>query len=75
MTLPILIGGHSSAGCFDCNVTVTVTDLAGASNSCSTEVFIEDTIAPVIICPADVTIECDQSTDPANTGTATATDI
>lgn len=70
-----ILSVDSSAGCFDCNVTLTVTDLAGASDSCSTEVIIDDTIAPVITCPADVTIECDQSTDPANTGTATATDI
>jgi len=45
------------------------------SNTCSAEATIEDTIAPSISCPADVTVECDQPTDPSNTGMATAIDV
>lgn len=64
----------SSIGCFDCTVSLTVTDFAEASDSSLTQVTIDDTKAPVITCPADVTIECDESTDPSNTDTATASD-
>lgn len=64
----------SSPGCFLCNVSLTVTDLAGASDSCSNTVTIYDNEPPVLSCPPDITIECDESSDPANTGAATATD-
>ncbi len=34
-----------------------------------------ETTLPMLTCPADVTVECDGSTDPANTGTPIATDL
>ncbi|MBP7849977.1 MAG: T9SS type A sorting domain-containing protein [Lentimicrobiaceae bacterium] len=43
----------------------------GLSGNPSIEV---DVLDPVIVCPADTTIDCHTSTDPAATGSATATD-
>lgn len=56
------------------SVTLTVIDDEEAPAACNATVNIVDTTPPLITCPADTTIECDQPTDPSNTGTATATD-
>jgi len=45
----------------------------GVDDDCD-GVIDEDVDAPVITCPADVTLECPASTDPTNAGMATATD-
>ena len=37
-------------------------------------IMIVDTTPPMIVCPADVTVECSDDTTPGNTGEATATD-
>jgi hypothetical protein len=59
----------STAGIY----SVIVTDINGCSSTCSVTVAVDST-PPVITCPADLTLECDDSTLPAATGTATATD-
>ena len=51
--------------------TWTATDACGNSSDCVQTITIVDTTAPVIICPADVSHECDA---PVDYGMATATD-
>ncbi|NOT36256.1 MAG: T9SS type A sorting domain-containing protein, partial [Saprospiraceae bacterium] len=54
--------------------TWTAVDSCNNSNSCVQMITVQDTTRPAIVCPVNVTINCEASTLPANTGTATATD-
>src|SRR4029434_8038977 len=54
--------------------TWRATDDCGNSSSCNQIISIDDSQAPLITCPPNITIECTASTLPANTGSATATD-
>jgi hypothetical protein len=54
--------------------TWRATDACGNSSTCVQTINVVDTQAPVITCPANTTVQCGQSTLPAATGTATATD-
>ena len=54
--------------------TWIATDACGNTTTCNQLIHITDTQDPAITCPADVTIECSESTLPANTGMASSTD-
>ncbi len=54
--------------------TWTATDVCGNSTPCDQTITVEDTTAPAITCPADVTVECSGDNTSAAMGTATAAD-
>lgn len=54
--------------------TWTASDACLNTSTCVQTITVTDSIGPSISCPGDVTIECDESALPANTGVATAND-
>jgi hypothetical protein len=65
--------------CDDVNDTITVIlrvwDVNGNFNDCMTSVFIEDKLAPIMICPPDLTMSCRADYENLNlTGGVVATD-
>src|SRR6266568_481160 len=61
-----------------CPGTVTrvyrVTDDCGNFGQATQTITVDDTIPPVLTCPANVVVECGVSLDPASMGSVTATD-
>lgn len=55
-------------------VTATAIDEEGNTVSCNFTIQVVDNQAPVINCPANKTISCEESLNPSNTGSANATD-
>ncbi len=55
-------------------IMLICTDECGAADTAVTLVTVNLNTPPVITCPPDITIDCSASTEPANTGYATATD-
>ena len=57
-------------------VVLRVTDAAGNTNECISNVKVQDKLAPLITCPADITLECyeDYTILSKTNGSATATD-
>ena len=68
-----LIGGATFPVGITTN-TFVVTDAAMNSNTCSFTVTVTDNENPVVACPADVTVNCQDDNSSASTGTASATD-
>ena len=68
----------TAAGDCDNEYTITRTwtaeDACGNTSDCDQIIEVVDTQDPDLACAADVTIECDDSTYPDNTGWSTATD-
>lgn len=54
--------------------TWTATDDCGNIRTCVQVVTVDDSTAPALVCPANITIQCLDNTLPANTGSATSTD-
>jgi hypothetical protein len=54
--------------------TWTATDTCGMTASCAQTINVVDSTPPSITCPADKTVDCNASTDPGATGSATAVD-
>ncbi|WP_438695865.1 HYR-like domain-containing protein, partial [Winogradskyella ouciana] len=69
-------GSNTDVDCANGAITVTftATDDCGNASSTTATYSIVDTVAPVLTVPADMTVECTESTEPSETGTATATD-
>ncbi|MES2332153.1 MAG: LamG-like jellyroll fold domain-containing protein [Bacteroidota bacterium] len=55
--------------------TWRATDIAGNYSECVQTITVRDITKPVIIVPSAITLNCQDNTAPANTGTATGTDI
>ncbi|WP_339894129.1 gliding motility-associated C-terminal domain-containing protein, partial [uncultured Algibacter sp.] len=54
--------------------TYTITDSCGNFTNVSQTIFVDDTIAPVLTLPPNITAECSDDLSPISFGTATATD-
>ena len=78
---PTVTFSDNVQGLSGCNGTGTIVRTWTAIDSCNNIasgtqfITVIDNTAPVITCPADVTISCETSTLPANTGSATASDL
>src|SRR5262249_26836492 len=73
----IAYSDHTTPGCgntYTIARTWKATDACGNTSSCVQTIKVVDTTPPTITCPPDKQLQCGKSTDPSNTGTATASD-
>src|SRR5690606_1462078 len=54
--------------------TFSVTDACSQTATSTQIISIENNVAPTLVAPQDVILECEDSTDPSFTGTATISD-
>ncbi len=52
----------------------TATDACGNTASCDQSITVEDVTPPMIVCPPDMLVNCEDDYEPTGTGFATATD-
>ncbi|MEM7394974.1 MAG: hypothetical protein AAF492_21795, partial [Verrucomicrobiota bacterium] len=74
ITLSDSIGSTTCPQTFSIDRVWTADDGCGNTTTCTQEIVLVDNVDPMIVCPADITIDCDDSTNITNTGNATATD-
>ncbi|MCB9284180.1 MAG: hypothetical protein H6563_08925 [Lewinellaceae bacterium] len=60
--------------CDNTSFSYTVLDECGQTASANVSINLQDTEAPAVTCPPDLTVSCENPTDPGATGQATATD-
>ncbi|MCW3073342.1 MAG: hypothetical protein JWP69_411, partial [Flaviaesturariibacter sp.] len=70
------VADMNNAGHYNYSITRTwnATDITGNSSQCVQVITVRDVTAPVITCPADKTLNCQDATGTASNGVASATD-
>src|SRR5205814_3095424 len=68
------ISNQTCANRYTITRTYTATDVCGNSASCAQTITVNDDIAPLLTCPAYITVECSSAVPAANDASVTTTD-